>query len=279
MTDVATVLKLIAADAQNGDIVFPTHAQIALRVQRLLDDPDCPIDALTRLIGAEPVLATRMLTLANSTIYNPSGRRIDDIKTALTRIGFAGARAIAAVVVIKQMQNMSPLSTHRTLAAQLWKHTAHVAALARVLARRVTRQNPEAAFLAGIVHEIGNFYLIARAGEFPGLLERDLEILHGEGEAAIGRAVLAALDVPEEIGKALETLWTGYLAMPPRSLGDTLLLANHLAPIESPLDALTGISSRGIPAEIELLVNEETLTAVLAESGEEVNAMNSVLDG
>ena len=174
---------------------------------------------------------------------------------------------------------MSPLSTHRTLAAQLWKHTAHVAALARVLARRVTRQNPEAAFLAGIVHEIGNFYLIARAGEFPGLLERDLEILHGEGEAAIGRAVLAALDVPEEIGKALETLWTGYLAMPPRSLGDTLLLANQLAPIESPLDALTGISSRGIPAEIELLVNEETLTAVLAESGEEVNAMNSVLDG
>ena len=141
MTDVATVLKLIAADAQNGDIVFPTHAQIALRVQRLLDDPDCPIDALTRLIGAEPVLATRMLTLANSTIYNPSGRRIDDIKTALTRIGFAGARAIAAVVVIKQMQNMSPLSTHRTLAAQLWKHTAHVAALARVLARRVTRQH------------------------------------------------------------------------------------------------------------------------------------------
>ena len=64
MTDVATVLKLIAADAQNGDIVFPTHAQIALRVQRLLDDPDCPIDALTRLIGAEPILATRLLTLA-----------------------------------------------------------------------------------------------------------------------------------------------------------------------------------------------------------------------
>ena len=109
MTDVANILQRIAADAQNGEIVFPTHAQIALRVQRLLDDPDCSTDALTRLIGAEPILATRLLTLANSTIYNPAGRRIDDIKIALARIGFAGARAIAAVVVIKQMQGMAPL--------------------------------------------------------------------------------------------------------------------------------------------------------------------------
>ena len=279
MTDVANILQRIAADAQNGEIVFPTHAQIALRVQRLLDDPDCSTDALTLLIGAEPILATRLLTLANSTIYNPAGRRIDDIKIALARIGFAGARAIAAVVVIKQMQGMSPLGAHRKLAAQLWEHTAHVAALARVLARRVTRQNPDAAFLAGIVHEIGNFYLIARAGEYPGLLERDLEILHGEGEAAIGRAVLTALDVPEDIRQALETLWSGYLAMPPRSLGDTLLLADQIAPLESPLDALTGMSRKGMRAEIELLVNQETLSAILAESSEEVRAMSSVLDG
>ena len=32
MTDVANILQRIAADAQNGEIVFPTHAQIALRV-------------------------------------------------------------------------------------------------------------------------------------------------------------------------------------------------------------------------------------------------------
>ena len=43
---------------------------------------------------------------------------------------------------------------------------------ARVLARRVTRQNPDAAFFAGIVHEVGSFYLISRAADFPGLLRK-----------------------------------------------------------------------------------------------------------
>ena len=38
--DVRTALEAITADAARGDIVFPTHTEIALRVQRLLDDPD-----------------------------------------------------------------------------------------------------------------------------------------------------------------------------------------------------------------------------------------------
>ena len=33
-------------------ILIANRGEIALRVQRLLDDPDCSTDALTRLIGA-----------------------------------------------------------------------------------------------------------------------------------------------------------------------------------------------------------------------------------
>ena len=36
--DVRTALDAIAADAARGDIVFPTHTDIALRVQRLLEE-------------------------------------------------------------------------------------------------------------------------------------------------------------------------------------------------------------------------------------------------
>ena len=52
MMDVRSALDAIAADAARGDIVFPTHTEIALRVQRLLDDPDCAIDALGKLVSA-----------------------------------------------------------------------------------------------------------------------------------------------------------------------------------------------------------------------------------
>ena len=277
--DVRTALDAIAADAARGDIVFPTHTEIALRVQHMLDDPDCSIDALGKLISAEPILAPRVLSIANSSAYNPSGRAITDLKSAISRLGFASLRALAASIVVRQMKEMSKEKEHRALAASLWEHTAHVAALARVIAKHVTHQNPDAAFFAGIVHEVGSFYLISRAGAFPGLLTSDLELWHGEGEAAVGRAVLHALEVPTHILDAVETLWSGFLAMPPTSLGDTLLLADELAPVESPIDALAGMSRKGMKTELEVLIDDETLSSILAESAEEVASLSAALKG
>ena len=275
--DVRTALEAITANAARGDIVFPTHTEIALRVQRLLDDPDCSIDALGKLISAEPILSARVLGIANSIAYNPGGRAINDLKSAISRLGFASLRALAAAIIVRQMREMSKDAEHRSLAGKLWEHTAHVAALARVIAKRVTRQNPDAAFFAGIVHEVGSFYLISRASVFPGLLTSDLELWHGEGEAAVGRAVLQALEVPAHILEAMETLWSGFLAMPPTALGDTLLLADELSPVESPIDALAGMSRKGMKVELEVVIDNETLSSILAESAEEVSSLIAAL--
>lgn len=277
--DVTSALAQIASDAARGDIVFPTHTEIPLRVQRLLEDPDCAVEPLGKLTAAEPLLSARVLGIANSTAYNPAGRPVNDIKTAISRIGFSTLRALATSIVVRQMKELPSDPAHRPLATQLWEHTTHVASLARLLARRVTHQNPDAAFFAGIVHEVGNFYLISRADRYPGLLEgeRNLELWCGEGEAQVGRAVLQALDIPASTQDALETLWSGFLAMPPSSLGDTLLLANELAPVESPLDELESMSRRGMEVELELLIGNETLTEILAESANEVAAIVQAL--
>jgi len=277
--DVRAALDAIAADAARGDIVFPTHTDIALRVRRLLDDPDCAIDALGKLVSAEPLLSARVLGIANSIAYNPGGRSITDLKNAISRLGFATLRALAAAVIVRQMKELSSTVEQRALATKLWEHTAHVAALARVIARRVTRQNPDAAFFAGIVHEVGSFYPIARASHFPGLLEADLEAWHGDGEASVGRTVLAALEVPANVLGAMESLWSGFLTLPPVSLGDTLLLADQLSPVESPIDALAGMSRQGMPVELEVLIDDETLTEILAESAEEVASLTAALKG
>lgn len=275
--DITAVLGAIADDAARGDIVFATHTEIALRVQRMLDDPDCATDALGKLISAEPMLAARVIGLANSLAYNPGGRPVSELKNAIARLGFSALRALAASVVVRQMKDMSQAEEHRRLAGRLWEHTTHVAALARVIARRVTRQNPDTAFFAGIVHEVGSFYLIARANAYPGLLDGDLEPWHGEGEARVGRAVLKALAVPEHILEALEVMWSGYLALPPSSLGDTLLLADELAPVESPLDALDGMSRKGMAVELDVQIDDETLSSILAESAAEVASIRAAL--
>lgn len=276
--NIQAALDTLAAEAARGDMVFPTHADIALRVQRALDDPDCSIEQLSKLISAEPILSAKVVSVANSVAYNASGRAMSDVRSAVSRLGFNTLRTMTTAVVVRQMEGMAQSPAHRALASRLWEHTAHVAALARVIARRVTRQDPEAAFFAGIVHEVGSFYLISRAEAFPGLLESDLAAWQEGGEAQVGRCVLHALGVPEKIIAAVETIWGGYLAMPATSLGDTLLLADQLSPVESPLAELVGMSNKGMTADIDLLVDGETLSSILAESADEVDSLCAALN-
>lgn len=275
--DARPVLEKIAAQAADGDIVFSTHAEIALRVQGHIDDPSSTIEQLGKLISAEPLLAAKVISVANSVAYNPGGRAITDLRTAVARLGFSTLRALTASVIVRQMAGSTQSADQKTASGRLWEHTANVAALARVIARRITRQSPDAAFLAGIVHEIGSFYLLAQESVYPGLLQSNLECWHGDGEAQVGRAILQALEIPLSIRDAAETLWSGFLPLPPASLGDTLLLADELTPVESPLGKLMGMSRREMPVEIEILVDGNTLSHILAESAEEVASLTNAL--
>jgi HD-like signal output (HDOD) protein len=278
--DVKAILTRIAETANRDDLIFPTTTQMALKVQRVLDDPNCSIDQLAKLVRADPLLATRVVAVANSVIYNRSGRIIDDPKSAVSRIGFNTLRALAAAVVVRQMEGMARTPEHRQLAMRLWEHTAHVAALAQVIAHRVTHVNPDTAFFAGIIHEVGGFYLISRAKDYAGLLEGKVGSLLAwdEGGAAeVGRAVLQRLSAPAAVVEAIEGLWTGYLAMPPQSLADTLLLADQLAPVESPLSQLAGNGREGTEAHIDVALDDETLSGILEESGAEVESLIAAL--
>lgn len=274
---VQAALEAIAADAARGEMVFPSHVELAMRVQRLLDDPDCSVEQLGKLISADPFLSARVVGMANAVAYNPSGRTTSDVRNAISRLGFKTLRTLATAVVVRQMQNMPSNPEHRQLAARLWDHTTHVAALARIIAKRVTRQDPETAFFAGIVHEVGSFYLLSRANSFPELLSNDLEAWRGEGEAQIGRAVLKALGVPSVVLEAVEALWEGYLSIPPESMGDTLLLADQLSPVESPLADWEGRSGKGEPVDFDVLIGDEMLKSILADSAEDVASLTAAL--
>jgi hypothetical protein len=65
--------------------------------------------------------------------------------------------------------------------------------------------------------------------------------------------------------------------MPPNSLGDTLLLADQLSPVESPLAELAGMSRKGMVVDLELLIDDELLSSILKDSAEEVASLIAAL--
>jgi len=269
--------KNIAAEASRGDLIFPTNVNATLKIQQALDDPNCHIEAAAKLVLAEPLLAARTVAIANSVAYNRSGREIANVRTAVTRLGFRTLHSMVAALVVRQFGGKPTNPALRKKAEQLWAHTAHVAALAHVIAHRVTHLDPEAAMFAGIVHEVGGFYLLSRAEEFPGLLDGDPEDWVEYGERIIGRAVLKQLSVPEAVTEAVEALWYGYRALPPETLGDTLLLANDLSPVASPLHERAGATSMDSASTIDYAVGEGTLASILEESADEVQSLTAAL--
>ena len=278
--NVPEIIASIAASANAGEVIFPTTTEMALKIQRVLDNPDCSVDQLARLVQADPLLAARLVAVANSVVYNRSGQAVANIRNAVSRVGFKTLRVLAAAVVVRQMESMAKTQEHRKMARLLWERTAHVAALSQMIARRVTHQDPDTAFFAGIVHEVGTFYLITRAGDFPGLLEGtagSLSAWDEGGSADVGRAVLQRLGVPDAVMEAIESLWAGYMAIPPASLGDTLLLACQLAPVESPLAKLVGSAREGTRVQIDVAFDQATLSSILQESEEEVASLIGAL--
>ncbi len=272
------IFEAIANQVAHGDLMFPTGVQVALKLRRALDDPDCNINTAARLIQAEPLLSARVIAISNSVVYNRSGREITDVHIAISLLGFKTIRSLVMALVTRQMAGKSTLPEQQDLVNKLWEHSAHVAALAHAIARHVTHQDPETALFAGIIHEIGGFYMLSRAADVPGLLEGDFsEWLEG-GEVLVGREVLKKLNVPDSVTEIIETFWDGFLAMPPVTLADTLLLAEELAPVPSPLHRLENrIAGHELNANIEMVIGEETLSLILKESAEEIASLTRAL--
>ncbi|HEY1044185.1 MAG TPA: HDOD domain-containing protein [Telluria sp.] len=267
----------IAAQASRGELAFPTHVNAALKLQDALGDPGCRIDAATRLVQAEPLLAARTVAIANSAAYNRAGHEVTSVKSAVQRVGFRTLNALVASVIVRQLNSAVRDPGLREMSNRLWEHSAHVAALSMVIARRVTRVDPETALFAGIVHEIGGFYLLSRAEEYPGLLEGEADEWIEHGEVEVGRAVLLKLGVPHQVLDAIEAMWAGIRVLPPATLGDTLMLANDLSPVPSPLHQHPDATSHQAAVTIDFTHGNGTLAGILDESAGEVRSLTEAL--
>lgn len=269
---------LIAAQAARGEIVFPTSVNAALRLQLALEDPNCHIDEAIRLVLGEPQLAARTVALANAAAYQRGGEaQVTSARAAVMRIGYGSLKNLVASLVVRQFGARIKDPALRQKAEQLWEHTANVAALAQVLARRVTFINPDTAMFAAIVHEVGGFYLLSRADEFPGLLEDDPEKWAELCEEVVSREVMRKLGIPDPVRSAIEGLRDGWVNIPPSTLLDTLLLANQFSPVASPLESAGPALPPAEESVLDFAVDQDTLGSILQESAAEVKSMSAAL--
>ena len=215
-----------------GEVVFPTYFDAVLRLRKVLQDPNQSIGGIAAAVAMEPLISAKLLHLANSVAFNPEGRELVDLKSAITRLGLNAVRTAAISIVMTQLLRAKGMAEFSELTHQLWEHSIRSAAAARIVARGTPRLNPDEAMLGGLIHDLGAFYMLYRSTQYEELRHRpeSVKYLIIQWHESIGVSLLGALGLPNEITEAtIDHDRIRPTPDPVRTLQDVIYVANMLA--------------------------------------------------
>jgi HD-like signal output (HDOD) protein len=274
-------VRSLAEELSSGKIDLPSFPEIAMRVRRVLSDPNSSIELVVRVVGSEPALAARLMRVSNASSFNRSGRPITDLRTAINRIGYSMVRSAAMAFAMSQMRRNNRLDALQPRMNALWQRSTLVAAFAYVLARTCSRVNPDEAMLAGMMHAIGKLYIMTRAAQHPALFTDNatLDAIMDDWHASVGRAILENWEFAEVMSQAVgdQDDHSREDGIEP-DLRDVIAVAILMASYESDIPGLE-LALGGLHAAVRLGLDETRIRAVMNGCATEVNALSEALAG
>ena len=197
--------------------VMPAHADELLRVATA-GDPDPA--SLLAIVERDAVLSAMVLRLVNSASYGLP-RDVAELKHAVVLLGVAEIRTLALAA---SMASLFVGGDNSTSEAPGWDHAFATACAARALAEELAPGQEEAAFAAGMLHDIGELVI----GTSLATIDQEARLLLLTSLDRRGQACLAAEEDAlganhAELGAAL----AGHWSIPTHLVN---AIANHHSP-------------------------------------------------
>ena len=142
---------------------IPSPPEILLRLLRTVDDEQATMADLAGIVGKDPGLASRILGVANSPALR-RGRELKDIDTCLIALGTRLIRSLATCLAIQRLFERDARQDGVDI-ADFWTHSLLVGELARGIADIAAYPAPDEAYLAGLLHNIGELVMLSAIGE------------------------------------------------------------------------------------------------------------------
>jgi putative nucleotidyltransferase with HDIG domain len=144
------------------DLSIPMLPDQAQRVLHVVGDPDVTIATLAAVVSKDPVLATRVLGMANSALYGAMSP-LRSVPDAVVRLGTRTVRNVV-VTVSMQSQFKSP-EVYGHEGARFMDHAIGTAYAAHLIADHIGTDGEEA-FLCGLLHDIGKLVILKTAYQY-----------------------------------------------------------------------------------------------------------------
>ncbi len=179
---------------------MPTRQRLLEQFLQLADDGESSIADLAAIVADDPAFAAHILTISTSASH-PMGGAVC-IEQSLAHLGKPLLRTVACCLAVQNSRNQQYFS--RSLDhGGFCCHSLLVAFLARTLAEEIGYPCPEEAYLAGLLHDIGQLLIVGGIAEYAQILAAGKQPNGGGGAVA----QLVERMSPEAVGASLVEGW------------------------------------------------------------------------
>ncbi len=208
---------------------LPCSPALLPRLISVLMNPDSTADDIAEIIKIDPALAASTLRLANSAYFS-GGEPAETVSDAVIRLGQRELYRLAALALVSRWET----SSSRGEPGDFCRHALCTALAAEVLAETSERVDPQTAYTAGLVCDLGKLAIAhACAPFFPAIRthcasrggtwsQAEREVL-GYTHADVGARLLQAWSFPAVLATATE-----FCERPADAPPDSLPLLAHL---------------------------------------------------
>jgi putative nucleotidyltransferase with HDIG domain len=257
---------------------LPSLPVVASKVLEMIQDPDVKAQKLCRILSDDAALAGRILAVSRSAGY--AQRKLPT--TLLGAVQVLGFRTLRNVVVASATHSLC-IKGNR-VSETLWDHSLSVALAMRILCRRMRTQDEEQAFLAGLLHDVGETILlhgdpigfqklvaeVRQAG--CQMIDKEQEA-YGFDHTLIGLTLLDAWNIDSQIGRAVLNHHSDVTGDDTNQLAEMIAVADYLSCkadlgffAEAPAPAAANLAKCGCDGDESLA---ETIAAIRSAFHEE----------
>ena len=264
--------------------VLPSLPAVVMELLGSIGQSNADINQLSAIVSKDQALSAKALRLANSSFYGMQ-RKVTTMPQAVSILGMNSLRTLitAAAVIGRFPRNIQGDFDFQGF----WQHSIATAVCARLIAKRVGI-NPESAFMAGLLHDIGRLVLVTgfpvqyetamhyRAEHDCAMLEAERQILSCD-HAAVGHALAEHWRFPPAIQMAVaghhapDQQWRGGLTNLVH-VADAIVHALDLSANEDEL-----VPSISPNAWNSLGLDQEAMLQILGETELQFNEMCQIL--
>lgn len=199
-------VSLLALELENGDISLPSLPDVVMKIRQVLESDDADFATVSQAVSVDPALVSRLIVFANSALYNRANVEIQTLDAAIGRLGFEVVRSTAMSLAMKQLYASDRHSHAAKKLRAIWARGMKLSSMAWAIASITPSIDAEAAFLAGLMHEIGKLYIVTKAEEFPELLgdEKSFDAMCAEWNSQISKSIIESWGFSEEMSESAD---------------------------------------------------------------------------